>query len=292
MRINEDFLDAVEQQSVQMMNDKNMYLVEGLIVDRFKQTVKLTDETEDGVDFSNEKYIQYRYRIDGQLVNVMSIFKRTPYNDEYEDIDGNPFIYALKGINGWSFDITDEEIVHYVRRFLEVCNTIDKEYDVIVVVPSSHDINKRFMRVVASRVNASETVDDMFRKCTKGEALESLDTEAIEKFCDENYPRTSDYMFDTITNEIKAAFHRMEGKYFEAKKMPKKYLQFIKEPITYRKGYSMEKASELIFGKSVLVLDDTISSGASISACVRAINSFSPKKLDVITLLSKKFNKK
>ena len=39
------------------------------------------------------------------------------------------------------------------------------------------------------------------------------------------------------------------------------------------------------------VLDDTLSTGASVSACVRVINKFEPKRLDVITLLSKKFKK-
>ena len=283
---------AINESIIRSLNVEDMYLVEGISVDQFKKTVRLTD-TPDGVDFSNKKYIHYRYRLDNRPVDVISIFKRTPYTNSYDktDIDGNPFIYALKGTDGWSFDITDEEITHYVRRFLEICNSIDKRYDTIIIVPSSHDINRRFMKVIASRVKASDTIEDMFLKSTKSNALASLDVKAIEKYCEEKYPRTTDYMFNSITNEIKRAFNRMTGKYFEAKKMPKEYLKFIKEPVTVNNGFSVNAATQLINGKSVLVLDDTLSTGATISACVRVINQYEPKRLDVITLLSKKFKK-
>lgn len=298
-KINEDYLDdnqeilkRIDESIIRSMRTDDMYIVEGISVDQFTKTVRLTDSS-DGVDFSNQKYLKYRYRVNDQVLNVISIFKRTPYDDSYDDkdIDGNPFIYALKGAEGWRFDITDEEIVRYVRRFLEVCDSIDKRYDTIIVVPSHHDINRRFMKVIASRVKANDIIEDMFLKSTKGEALASLDVDGIENFCDEKYPRTSDYMKKHITDEIRRAFNRMTGKYFEAKKMPKEYLKFIKEPVTVNKGFSMDEAKELINNKSVLVLDDTLSTGASVSACVRVINQFEPKRLDVITLLSKKFKK-
>lgn len=273
-------------------NEKDMFLLEGLVVDEYKKTVRLTDETDDGIDFSNKRYIHYKYRLDDNLVNVISIFKRTALEGELRDIDGNPFIYALKEKDGWKFDITDEQIIHYIRRFLEICNTIDKKYDTIVVVPSSHDINARFMKVIAERVEAKDCIADMFMKSTKQSALESIELDEIWEYCEDKYPANSvQYNADRIVREIKRAFQKMDGKYFEAKKVPKEYIRFIKEIVSYREGFSVKDAYDKLAGKSVLVLDDTISTGASISACVRTINTFGPKKLDVITLLSKKFKK-
>ena len=64
--------------------------------------------------------------------------------------------------------------------------------------------------------------------CVNAVELCLKDVDGIEDFCDEKYPRTSDYMKKHITDEIRRAFNRMTGKYFEAKKMPKEYLKFIK----------------------------------------------------------------
>ena len=51
-----------------------MFLVEGLIIDERHKKVRLTDEQNKGVDFSNDKYLNYRYRFDNKVFNVISIF--------------------------------------------------------------------------------------------------------------------------------------------------------------------------------------------------------------------------
>ena len=287
----DEYMNKMFESYQRLANELDCYLIEGLNVDEIHRTVSLTDDHSDGVDFSNQSYLHFKYNIDGQKIDVYSIFKRTSLEGSFSNLDGNPFIYALKRKDNWKFDITDEQIVHYIRRFLEVCNTIDKKYDTIITVPSAHDINRRFMEVISTRVGANNLINDMFRKCTKAEAFEDIDTEAIEAYCDKHSPRMSDLMYDKIMGEIRASFIRMDGKYFQAKKVRKEYLKFCPAIVSIKNGFTAEKASEYISGKSVLVLDDTISSGASVSACVRAINTFDPKKLDVITLLSKKVNK-
>ena len=51
-----------------------------------------------------------------------------------------------------------------------------------------------------------------------------------------------------------------------------------------------EKASELIRGKRVLVLDDILSTDATISLCVKNIRRYGPGKLHVIKLFGNRFN--
>jgi hypothetical protein len=41
-------------------NEKEMFLIEELIVDERHKKVRLTDEQNKGVDFSNNKYLNYR----------------------------------------------------------------------------------------------------------------------------------------------------------------------------------------------------------------------------------------
>lgn len=273
--------------------EKEKFLVEGLIVDERRKKVRLADENDDGVDFSNEKYLEYKYRFDNTIIDVISIFRRTWLKGRYDELDGNPFIYALKNQennhNDWQFDITDAEIHKYIRRFLEVCDSIDKEYDTIIMVPSSHDINRRFMDVIFNRVKATDKIEDMFYKTLKTDAYDSRDLEAIEKYCEKkcNYDyRRAARLEETVLEEIDSSFDNMPGKYFKAAKMNKAYIRFIKRIVTPNKKYTVEKASEVIREKRVLVLDDTLSTGSTISACVQNIQRYGPAKLQVITLLS------
>lgn len=276
-------------------NEKEMFLVEGLIIDERHKKVRLTDEQNKGVDFSNDKYLNYRYRFDNKVFNVISIFKRTDLKGRFEELDGNPFIYALKNQdndpNEWRFDITDQEVYKYMHRFLEICKSIDKEYDTIIMVPSSHKINKKFMDVIFKQVKATNKVEDMFYKTFKQDAYESRDLKAIEKYCKEecnNDLRRALKLEERILETIESCFNNMKGKYFKASEMDKQYIKFIKRIVTPNKKYTVEKASELIRDKRVLVLDDTLSTGATISACVQNILRYGPSKLQVITLLSNK----
>ena len=280
-------------------NEKEMFLVEGLICDERRKTVRLTDDTDDGVDFSNKTYLEYKYRFDGKLMTVISIFRRTPMiGKNYKELDGNPFIYALKNDNTtdkqkneWRFDITDEEIRKYIRRFLEVCDSIDKEYDTIIMVPSSHNINRRFMKVIFERVGAKDKVEDFFYKISKEDAYDSRDLDAISIYCGRkcNYDiKRANQMEERVLDEIDYCFDQMKGEYFQAAKMKKEYLRFIPDIVTRNNKYSLETASKLIRDKRVLVLDDVLSTGLTISSCVKNIRQYGPKSIHVITLLSNK----
>ena len=91
------------------------YIVEGIVVDRVKRTVKLND-TDEGVVFLENEYLVYKYR----NLKVYSILKRTPYiDDRNKNVDGNPFTYALKGKYGWKFDISDAEIIFLSNTTLQ-----------------------------------------------------------------------------------------------------------------------------------------------------------------------------
>ncbi len=257
-------------------------LKEEILPDYTKKTVKLTMDNNDNVNLSEGDYIKFR----ANGLTVYTIFSNTTlpdYRIGENDDDGNPLIRAIKGIDEWKFNVTVTKIEQHIRRFLSICHTIDQHYDVIVTVPSKNDVNKRFMKVIYGIVGATVKIEDYFLKVRKSEILYNLDTEMIER----DYPTESSQEY--IEGDMKRALGNM-GSYFEAKKFPKEYLKYIKTTVDVDNKYSVANLDTLFKGKKVLVLDDVFSSRETVSDCVNCIWDYSPTKVDVITLLSRKMN--
>ena len=253
-----------------------LYIVEGININSNDKTISLTDEHDKGVDFSlvnNPVYDKYKD------FDVISIFKRSKLVDDTNtERDGNPFIYALKEKKGWTFDITNDVIFRYIKRFLEICKKINNTYDTIVITPSSTNINERFMKVISKQVQAENIVREFLVKIKKEEIIDDnlIDKEQITK----DYPNN----YNEVITKISRSFRRMEGADFEAKHLDKKYLKYVK----YIGVNNDLNIRPMIDGKDILVLDDTISSGTTVSQCIDGITSnFTPKSITIVTLLSK-----
>lgn len=255
--------------------ESDTFTVEGLKLEFKNRTVKL-DDTDEGIVF-NTKPLEYKYN----GMNVISIFKRTALKNPLynRDVDGNPFIYALKGKNGWKLDMETSDIKKYMKVFIENCKSIQKKYDTCIVIPSSSSVNTLFMRELKRYMNCNEYVTKFFQKMPVDEVImNGINHELIKK---SNNP-------DKIEKEIAYYIRNMKGDYFEARMMRKDLLKYINY-ITYNEDEDTN-IREKIDGKDILVLDDIISSGESVSQAVKTINdSFIPKSVTVITLLSKKF---
>ena len=257
-------------------NDFDNYIVEGLNINVDNKTVSLTDNHNSVIDFSlvnNPVYDKHNG------YDVISIFKRTPLTDiNNTRRDGNPFIYALKNKNGWKFNITCEEINKYIRRFLSICKKIKNKYDTIIITPSASDINEKFMNVISKQVNADKIINEYFVKLSKEEIVDDdlIDIERIRR----DYGNS----FNKVMSDIHRSFRRMKGETFEAKYVKKEYLKYIK----YIETNGDDNIRKYIDDKNILLLDDTISSGETVSQCINGIlSNFMPKSITIITLLSK-----
>lgn len=271
-------------------NEKDMFLVEGLNVNEFRKTVSLTDEHNNGVDFSLEEPVIYNYKLLNKKFKVISIFKRLHMSGEFKNLDGNPFIYALKQKHGWKFDISNDEIIKYIRRFLTICSHIKSEYDTIIMVPSMHQINKKFMTVISKQVKSTYNIEDMFIKTKKSEIWDNIDIEAIEDFCYRNYhPNVAMDQVERIMKSIRDDLSKMPGEYFSAGLMNKDFIKFIDNIVSINNHYSVEDVYNLLNDKKILVLDDILSTGSTISGCVKEILKYNPKSVDIVTLLSKQY---
>ena len=271
------------------IEDNKDVMYEGLNIDVLSKTVSLTDEHNKGVDFTLENNPIY-YKLGN--IDVISIFKRTPLKSVGREVDGNPFIYALKGENEWRFEISQADATKYMKRFLAVCNKIKSKYDTIISVPSASWVNKRFMDVIASKVNAKYKRSDYFEKATLEEAWNSIDGEGIRKYAALVNKINSTIEATRILNIIGHGFEMMEKKnktFFTSKMMDKSVLRFIKSPISSNTSNTAECA-ELFDDKDVLILDDILASGNTLSFCAQNIlETYSPKSVTAVTLLSKKF---
>lgn len=257
------------------INEYDNYIIEGLNIDPNEKIVSLTDNHNKGLDLSlinNPVYSTYKG------YNVISIFKRTKLYD-INDVqrDGNPFIYALKNKNGWKFKITDKEIHKYIKRFLEICKKIKSSYDTIIITPSSSDINEKFMKVISNQVNCKDIINEYFVKLSKEEIIDDdlIDKDQIQNDYGNDYTK--------VLAEINRSFRRMKGESFEAKYIKKEYLKYIK----YISTNSNDNIRDKIDNKDILLLDDTILSGETLSQCIEGIiSNFNPKSITIITLLS------
>lgn len=276
-------LDKLDDKSLEVALHESLddYIAEGIEFDEKRRKVRLNDGG-DGVVFLENEHLVYKYR----NLRVYSILKRTPLeNERGKDVDGNPFTHALKGKYGWKFDISDSDIIKYVKKFFSACNSLDAEYDIVVMCPTHSGINERFMKIVSKRVHAKKTVKDYFCKTKTDYVLEfGID---YDKISEENTPRRRDVIYEEIYKTILDM-----GDYFESGKMKKEYMKYINSIVSLTNKYTESEAYDMFNGKRVLVLDDVMSTGSTVSECVRAVQLHNPSCIDVITLLSKKFPRK
>ena len=240
------------------------------------RVVKLND-SDKGVDFEGPIYWH------DNNVDIISIFKRTKLN-QYKgdkDLDGNPFIYALKNKNGWRFEITQNEIRKYLNKFINNCEKLQKKYDTIIMIPSKSKVNERFMNYLYDILKAKNKITNFFSK-TK------INTDEPESFID--YEKLKIDKKDTpyIINYIEDFLYDLNetDKEFEAKNFDKSLLKYLKF-LTRNKNVDYVEA---INNKNILVLDDVYASGTTISQAVESIKqNYEPKSITVVTLLSKLF---
>jgi Hypoxanthine-guanine phosphoribosyltransferase len=267
-------------------------LFEGLIIDQKRKTVMFTDDHEDAVDTSldfNPK--NYRIEVDNKSYNVFSIFRRKDYYNEYgENIDGNPLIYALKEIKGWNFIDKEKQMNFMIDRFLKISKKLDNFYDTMVVIPSKHELNNILANYLIDNILHIDLIKDKFIKPDAEDLLETLDYGKLCKdYGDKEGLELSKRLYSYFVKMIEKDYGS-----FEMKMIPPKYRFLIRyldfaDHITNKVTKKRKnEIIEMITGKNVLIFDDNISSGETISMYAENILSLQPKICNILTLLSAK----
>ena len=243
---------------------------EGIDIDYRNNTVNINLVHEKGVDTSIENNPLY-YKLDG--IKIISIFKRKKIlaNDKS---DGNPLLYALKGIYNWKID--DFNIKLLLKQFVRIVEKINPQYDTLIKVPSQNELNNIFFEHLNKYIKCkNEIIDIPILKISTDDVLNTyVDFKEMDYDEEQKMIRAFNLMSDTFT----------------FKHIPSYLRKYIKKIF-----YSIEIEQELdenivnsINDKDILILDDTVSSGAYISHFVNTIKEmYAPKSITVITLFSK-----
>jgi len=242
------------------INKKNKlyetYIFEGIDVDLNTKTVKFNDTHENLVDTSLNNPTEKT--IDG--IKTISIFKRKKSKDKLIS-DGNPLVYAMKNLKGWKISKNDEKLIF--KRIQEIINKLGK-FDTIILVPSSNPLSYKFSKYINGNI-----IEKCLTKRTKDEILDDMPWQNFTK--------------DEL-KKIEDAFDKMDY-WFESKHFPKDKNIINKMEVNL---FNMNKGLNLeISNKNVLVVDDVISSGLSLSNCTKTIKEcYMPKSIMQLSLFS------
>ena len=246
----------------------------GITVDQNK-IVKFTSQTEQLVNTSIDANPN-QYKLNDLM--VYGIFKRL-YSRQGGD--GNPLIYALK-------DNEDTQYPYKNGKFNPNLSVIldrllaQKNYEVILTMPSSHKVVERFATKINRRISANcLLITDIFTKKTFYEVYEDL----------QRLPLTPKHKKDIIAlrRSIERDTQRDPNKIFSMKEVNTKDRAFIRPlKINPERIEILQK----IQGKSILLVDDLLASGTTLTSAHNLLKDLEiSEEIEAICLLGKLGNK-
>lgn len=247
------------------------YLIEGIDIDNLNKIVFFNDTHEKNINTSIYDNPTVSYIND---IKVISLFKRLRNDNK---TDGNPLVYALKGLKGWSID--SDNLNKLYNRLNQIIEKLNDKYDTIILVPSSNILNNEILYKLNDIIKFDYQITDYMQKMSSDDVYDNyIDWKGLYK----------DFPTKNIQNIINDSFKRMENEnddIFSFKYIPSQYRPYITK--TMKKNYSIIEYADKINGKDIIILDDTISSGNTLSEMSSdIISTYTPKSVTCITLFS------
>ena len=247
----------------------------GILVNDNK-VVTFTSETEQLVNTSLDANPNH-HKLNDLIVHA--VFKRL-YSRQGGD--GNPLIYALKGQKGFSISI--KECGKFNKNISKILDLLiqEKEYEVILTMPSSHKIVERFAKKIARRTsNECILLNNIFTKKTFSEVYADL----------KSIPLTPKNKKEVIAlrRSLEKELHRNPNKIFSMKEVDTKDRMFIR-PLKINPTH-VDKIVQ-IKGKSILLVDDLLASGTTLMSANNLLKDLKiSDNIEAICLLGKLGNK-
>jgi hypothetical protein len=202
-------------------------------------------------------------------LSVASIFRRRKARGG--DGDGNPFIYALKGLNRYS--ISDDQLWAFRPNFLTTLSAYMSKapYDKITPLPSSKPI-ARYVAKKAVRFQPEAQLEArLFLKRSATEVLAELEAK---------------YDSDEIPKKIKSqaaaligTLRKSHNSSFAMKNVDQRLRDYI-EPLVLAPDAP-------VAGHRILLVDDLLSSGATLRTAHRLLTEAGAAEVSALCLLSR-----
>ncbi|OJU18475.1 MAG: hypothetical protein BGN84_17925 [Afipia sp. 62-7] len=196
-------------------------------------------------------------------VTVHHVFRRNKTGDL--DRDGNPLIYALKGMGGYNIvAMYRTQIMARAREILEKCTELQGT-DYVMPMPSSYGFSEEFAQMVCQVTGTPYLGCGFLRKKTVAEMLAQYGDSIPKNLGGQ---REKDYKSQMHT------WRQMKpGQLASMKEIGPKIRRYF-DPFEVGGG------APDISGKNVLVVDDIMSSGASLSAMIELLTAKTGCKID------------
>lgn len=254
---------------------------EGIDFDPHTKTVSYNPSHEENVDTS----IEHNPTMDGDIVpnvQVWSIFKRKRGLRG----DGNPLVYALKGEGGWTFrDESDRNAIE--KQFDAIATKFATMYPVgvTILMPSGSELNMHIADVVMSKSRNAELIKGVICKLTT-EEVDDIVLDFNSKFR-EFYKDEFNSKYYELGRYLDLMDKEGNG-YFSRHLIKNNQMRNVLDSTLKLSDDRFAEFANKINDQDVLIIDDTISRGQSIKeACQIMLESYAPKSITVLTLLSK-----
>lgn len=261
-------------------------LFEGMDIDYLNHIVSYNPNHEKAVITGNEEYNplpiydSIKSLTTGQVFQTISIFIRL--KDKRIKGDGNPVLYAWKGYDEWKFN-SESDKSNLIRQFKKITKEFNKPFDTIIQVPSSNKMNNEIADLLIEVLGKKKVVKNFIQKIEKDRVINYLDLKMAQK--DGENP---DYIMDVFED----AMEQMPTDFFQFHFLPSKYRKYMRNCFGEVPKSAAVTYAPFINGKRVLIIDDTISSGQTISSfCKVLLGTFDPKEALVFTAFSKLYKK-
>ena len=254
---------------------------EGIDFDPQTKTVSYNPSHEENVDTS----IEHNPTMDGNIVpnvQVWSIFKRKRGLRG----DGNPLVYALKGEDGWTFR-NESDRVAIEQQFDAIATKFATMYPigVTILMPSGNELNMHIADVVMSKSKNAELIEGVICKLTT-EEVDEIVLDFNSKFR-EFYKDEFNSKYYELGRYLDLMDKERNG-YFSRHLIKNNQMRDVLDSTLKLSNDRFAEFANKINGQDILIIDDTISRGQSIKeACQIMFDSYAPKSITVLTLLSK-----
>jgi hypothetical protein len=200
---------------------------------------------------------------------VHYVFRRKKTNTH--NGDGNPLVYALKGIKGYKIKPSDLEILYGLADEILSRLVDDLEVDAVLDVPSSKPLCRLFASRVSGVLGVPLIESSFLRKRTVGEVLNFVDAKfpEITKGSDRKAFKS---VLGVLRNSDRENIFQMKD---VSRSVRKFFRPFVAIPTTPN-----------LAGRRILLVDDLVSSGTSIMSVAECLRELGASVENGICLLS------
>lgn len=281
IQISEEKLNEIVKETVSQ-------ILEGIDVDKENLTVGFNPTHQNYIG-TNDPWNPYPIYNNINGYKVISVFERKTSEDGN---DGNPLIYALKK-HKWKFKNPHYDIMALLRRFVAVTKELKQKFDVIITTPSSNPLNNEILYKVERIIPHSDAFENFFMKYSADEVYESfIDNDWLERhYTDErNRNKVHRMLYNAICQMNKSKAKGGNDGVFSYKFVKPTILRnAILQTMSISPEYETDefKLADRINGKNILIIDDTITTGKTLSDSAKAIMAmYDPKSITFLTLFS------